>query len=510
MDYHFWRYDLRIPMQGPGMSVRYDFGSRWGGWREFRVAGIGDNWRIVFESCSGYSLGVDEKAVPFGRLWDDVLSKHSEAPFHLLVGGGDQIYLDDMFHKVPCLIEWLKINNRHARAQYPFSPNHQEQVSNFVFLAYLSHFSRQPMAHAFATIPTLNIVDDHDIFDGFGSYDTLLQQSPTFQGIGVVAKHFFLLFQHHATEQVARQVDGMFGERALHCVRRLSPHLGLVGLDGRFERSKEQVISPTSLALVQHQMYSLAHNTPLRHILVITGIPFLYPRLERTESILRTVKQVVHSNTISAFTQFLQQRSTLNHVVNQFGDPELLDDLSDHWTSQEHTAERTYVIHMLQRFAYDTGVRVTLVGGDVHCAAAGYFFSNIGNGMPYHTQDQRRDFRFMVQLVSSGMVNAPPPLIATELVHLNSEKARTLDQHTWELMWRLFDKDVDGSIRQKANIMDRRNWCSIEEMPDGDLLVHFFVEHTNPQRLTATYPLRIPPLEQQFSDSSPLMPTIHK
>jgi PhoD related phosphatase len=55
--------------------------------------------------------------------------------------------------------------------------------------------------------------DDHDIYDGFGSYPSKLQQSPVFQGLFAIAKRFYLLFQHHTTEANARQQNDLIGHQ---------------------------------------------------------------------------------------------------------------------------------------------------------------------------------------------------------------------------------------------------------------------------------------------------------
>ena len=51
--------------------------------------------------CNGFSAGVnpdDFRGSGFDSgydpVWIDLLQKHDEAPFHVLVGGGDQIYCD--------------------------------------------------------------------------------------------------------------------------------------------------------------------------------------------------------------------------------------------------------------------------------------------------------------------------------------------------------------------------------------------------------------------------------
>lgn len=49
--------------------------------------------------------------------------------------------------------------------------------------------------------------DDHDIFDGWGSYPPELQNCPVFSGIFFVARKFYLLFQCHAAEDNHRQLN---------------------------------------------------------------------------------------------------------------------------------------------------------------------------------------------------------------------------------------------------------------------------------------------------------------
>lgn len=51
--------------------------------------------------CNGFSAGVnpDDFRGPgyesgYDPVWCDLLEKHSESPFHVLVGGGDQLYCD--------------------------------------------------------------------------------------------------------------------------------------------------------------------------------------------------------------------------------------------------------------------------------------------------------------------------------------------------------------------------------------------------------------------------------
>ena len=54
--------------------------------------------------------------------------------------------------------------------------------------------------------------DDHDIFDGWGSYPDTLQNCPVFQGCYQAALRFYLLFQQHTSLQRIGETD-LFGHR---------------------------------------------------------------------------------------------------------------------------------------------------------------------------------------------------------------------------------------------------------------------------------------------------------
>ena len=54
--------------------------------------------------------------------------------------------------------------------------------------------------------------------------------------------------------------------------------------------------------------------------------------------------------------------------MNQFGEPELLDDILDHWSSSAHCKEKEALLGKLRSFAAQRGTRITLLSGDVHQA----------------------------------------------------------------------------------------------------------------------------------------------
>ena len=63
------------------------------------------------------------------------------------------------------LKEWLKLD-REQRVTVPFTPEMATACGEFYFNSYARHFSSPVFRDALACIPSLNMLDDHDIFDG--------------------------------------------------------------------------------------------------------------------------------------------------------------------------------------------------------------------------------------------------------------------------------------------------------------------------------------------------------
>ena len=147
--------------------------------RSFVVPAATQSMRIMFHSCNGFSVGTDEEAWSGPALWNDVLRVHEKKPFHVMIGGGDQIYNDGVRVSGP-LRSWTEIANPKKRRDYPFKEELRAACDEFYFNNYVRWFSTEPFASANAQIPQINIWDDHDIIDGFGSYtDHFMVSSPS-------------------------------------------------------------------------------------------------------------------------------------------------------------------------------------------------------------------------------------------------------------------------------------------------------------------------------------------
>ena len=158
----------------------------------------------------------------------------------------------------------------------------------------------------------------------------------------------------------------------------------------------------------------------------------------------------------------LGKAGLMGNFLNKLdGSVEVLDDLDDHWTAKHHKRERNWLIQELQQLALEKSVRVTILGGDVHLAAVGQFYSNKKLGLP-----KDRDHRYMPNVISSAITNTPPPDMMADIINQRN-KVHHLDTETDEDMIPMFLEDVDGTPRKNTHLLPRRNWCAIREYLPG-------------------------------------------
>ncbi len=165
----FWRFDLELRLQESEARWEYFIShtryvscesSRASSAQTFVVPGASQSMRIMFHSCNGFSVGTDEEAWSGPALWNDVLRVHEQKPFHVMVGGGDQIYNDGVRVGGP-LRAWTDIGNPRKRREYPFDEQLRNDCDGYYFQNYIKWFSTEPFASANSQIPQINIWDDH-------------------------------------------------------------------------------------------------------------------------------------------------------------------------------------------------------------------------------------------------------------------------------------------------------------------------------------------------------------
>jgi hypothetical protein len=417
----FWRFDLDVKMGDQARTVAYEVdGQKW----SFAVPRKGSQPNFAYVSCNGFSSLKLMKAVrDKNALWSDMMKCHLAGSFHVLLMGGDQVYADAMWEMVKPLRAWnqLSWDDKKAKFKDPSSALQTGLREHFFKIMYCERWSQPEVRAAMAQIPTIMMWDDHDIMDGWGSYDDEQLGCPVYQFIFATARRCFELFQLQGTTS-----DPVFIKATPNTYSQIYNFGAVAPLvpDLRSERRLDQVISPPSWDAIYTALGAIkgpANGGSCHQLMVMSSIPVMHARFSQVETILGWVP----------------------------GEQELEDDLHDHWSSRPHRAERLRLINRLFKVAQDQKTRVTIVSGDVHVAAhASIVFERKG-------ADSYADA--LVQLTSSAVVHpAPPAIMQFALNHLFEE-----------------DEEIDPSIvghmekmpGEERRYIAARNWLSLE--PDN-------------------------------------------
>jgi hypothetical protein len=221
-----------------------------------------------------------------------------------------------------------------AKLAAPWTAALQAQATAFYLRNYVESFTQPDVCTAYASIPGVMVVDDHDLWDGFGSYDPDLQACPVFQGLFAVAQRFFLLFQQHTTaarDAGAGESDFLGrggGAEGFHSVRYLGPQVAALAIDMRTQRAKRRILPEASYQLIRNAALELAPS--VQHVVALSGVPLVFPEIPFSETILNGVKALARR---SACVGGLGRTAG---ILDRFDQPEILDDLIDGWAAHIH------------------------------------------------------------------------------------------------------------------------------------------------------------------------------
>lgn len=487
----------------------------------FFVPGLDVPWKWAFFSCndlshtSGYK-GYSEKYGGIVPLWADLVHKHHRYNYNLLIGLGDQVYMDEVFEHVKELDRWTRIANHITRESMPCSTELKDNVARWSFFYYMHHFSQPYFDQAMATIPSLFVMSDHDTYDGQGSYPPELENSPVLKNTREILQKWYLLFQQHQNPSAyfdkVRGNDGapLYGDTVTPCVKQMGDDLAILALDTRFERTRERIIKDATYEYIFSCLERLPPTT--LHLVIATEIPLIFPDIRFAEKWLRKISDTKRNK---VFQKIFKWSKFSKRIGFPFGEPILLTDMIDHWNSKAHMEERNRFIFRLQEFSQRRTIRVTFIGGDVHCCGIGRFST------PSSSHDRIRaryenemtiptkfatDHRLMYQIISSAIANVPPPWYILKAYHVvdKPEKIRDGDGMTDARMLRFFLRDTKGKVlvgkllggNKGKKLMGRRNWCSVEmSSVDDSLFFELHVEMFLGAGKTVPYNVIVPKLE---------------
>jgi hypothetical protein len=491
----FYRYDIDLRMEEEHAAKwTYAITSHLGCTRfEFLVAGRHEtSWRFIAHSGNDFALNVNAneraKLGGVGLMWKDILQKNAECGgFHVQLGLGGQIYADRLWKELPLLKQWTATSGKEIRKNAPWTAKHEEDVCHAYFHYYTSHFDQPHLREAFAQIPHILALDDHDIFDGFGSYPEYMQFSNMFKNIGRLGIEMYLLFQHHTTLEILRNVNNDMDLFTItgtgwHFIKYLGPCVTVVGPDCRSERNPHQVMAGPTYQGIFPKVATLPPS--VQHCIWMVPVPIVYPRLESVEHLAHSmatgkkavtgtfnmlgkvtagVAGVVGAKSVvgdgfNSVKKAIGKSGLMSGVLSPFGEIDLLDELRDQWTHDSKDLERTYLIRTLQGIAHNKSLRMTFFSGAVDCCGAGLV----------HDPSRPQDHKTMYQIISSSVVNGPPGNYVLRLLHnnralyvpQNGHRSNNQPSDTKEDMMEIFTQDVNGQPREYKRLMGRRNYVA--------------------------------------------------
>jgi hypothetical protein len=444
----FWRAEIAVPVMNPGRFHRYQIQSADAMLRtpqgrsdwEFWVPGDAEEPRIAYASCSGFSSGdaktkIDE---PYG-MWKRLVEDHGRAPFALLIMGGDQLYADELWHSqrlAPSIVAWSELGRDEKRTS-PAGPRLQRELDRFYEDLYIRRWNQEDLSWVLASVPSLMMWDDHDIFDGWGSYPADLQNCPVYQAIFAAARRYFELFQLRSTTNTTL-LNPAGGHYSFAVYYR---EYGILGLDTRSNRTERVVLSDQNWSDVKRWLGSASGT--VRTLLVLSSIPLVYRDFRTTEA---------------AFDLTPWQE-------------ELTDDVRDRWRSRYHEGERMKLIMNLFDFEARSGsnlVKRVILAGDVHVGCIAVIRDHRPPGPP----------RLIHEVVSSGIVH-PPPTWSEWLGILASSNEVPESLEGGRIATALLEPYGSGTW------LRTRNYASLQEGSDGKFWVNWACENG----LAPVYPI---------------------
>ena len=158
----------------------------------------------------------------------------------------------------------------------------EEQLDRFYCDLYCKQWGRPEVARLLARIPSAMMWDDHDIFDGWGSYPESpdnLQGCDVYRVIYAAASRYFRLFQLRSIANVSLLDPVKLGH---HSWRLSFRGYQILALDNRANRTRAQVMSPSQWDQINDALAACDAG----HLLVLAGVPVVYRDFSFTEAAL--------------------------------------------------------------------------------------------------------------------------------------------------------------------------------------------------------------------------------
>lgn len=392
----------------------------------FVVPGANQVPKIGFSSCNGNSKKLPQHQpnsdyVMWERLYKSHTTEGLTHAFHCLIMGGDQVYADPIWKSISYfkrhrLLGWHSnkaiVNHVIADDDLPIL---EAELEKFYESLYIESWSKPAVAKTLASIPSIMMWDDHDIFDGWGSQPPDLHASQLFQLIFKVAKKYFEVFQIRGKDNASRISDDHYS------LQLRFRNYEIFALDNRSHRTNFQVMSEEQFQGLESYLESgLFENVPdalqdQKVLLFSIPVPIAHLNYKaRTESVLRW-----------------QLRHNFRYSFN--------DDALDHWDHGNHTGQQKRLLDFIFALADHTSPKYAhIISGDVHSAGAGRI-----------VRESENSVRIVNEFISSPIVYKPVGKIAQFLLRRLSDEYSEVEGYKVGIHQFGFDPSKPKTIYQR-------------------------------------------------------------
>ena len=312
------------------------------------------------------------------ELWQDLFQRYvATGDVQLVLHVGDQVYGDRAFEGA------LRVLDGKPKA----TASQKRKILELYRQLYRWAWNHPPTRAVLATVPNLMIWDDHEIRDDWGSRSSDKSVGTPEYLIGTLARRVYREYQRQLWDDFDTDADPPTEELEHH--EHVWGPIGVLFVDQRGGRSFAYDPARPYLGTTQWDSITKSLTTgPLsrvRALIVVTSVPLVY--LGTTTSSLGSV------------------------VVN---------DLCDHWAFGPHQKEQIEMLRTLRQWKESAMDRdLMVVAGDVH----------IGG----ETEIRHNGHPVFRQLISSGITNSAPPLLAYAAIRLLLEQEESIgSSYTFE------------------------------------------------------------------------------
>ena len=158
----------------------------------------------------------------------------------------------------------------------------KNKTHNWLMSHYIYHWSviSESYTKALASVPFIMSWDDHEIFNGFGSWPDFLQASEFFSGYKSMARTWYLIFQHHSGPDAgALLMDDLVWNNnksnGFNWFSMIDPYTAILLPDLRSERSQTQVLRRETLSAIMDKINQDSLPT-LKHLILASSSPLIY------------------------------------------------------------------------------------------------------------------------------------------------------------------------------------------------------------------------------------------